>query len=78
METLLQEAPNLNKAIVRLRKLSEDELAKQIEEERLSSLSLRKTFEKEGRIKGKAEGKIENKAEVILNMYKKVLYNYHI
>ena len=34
LETLLQEAPNLNKAIVRLRKLSEDEVAKQIEEER--------------------------------------------
>jgi len=64
LETLLQEAPNLNKAIVRLRKLSSDEVAKQIEEERLSSLSLRKTFEEEGRIKGKAEGKIETAIEM--------------
>ena len=69
LEMIAEKAPGMDKAIRHLRVLSADEMAKQLEEERLSGISLRKTLENtarnEGRVEGRVEGRIEGRVEAL-------------
>ena len=56
---IAEKAPEMDKAIRHLRVLSADEMAKQLEEERLSGISLRKTLERTARDEGRIEGSVE-------------------
>ena len=69
LQMILEKAPEMDKAVRRLRILSADEKAKQLEEERMSGVALRKTLlgtaRREGEIKGRREGRREGAENLI-------------
>ena len=78
LDMLAEKLPEIKQAVMKIRELSADERAIQLERERQSAISMRKTIYGEGKMdglregeaRGRAEGKAEGKAEVVRNMLK--------